>query len=68
METIDELNFDKLKKDSKDFNKFKKNLFNFLIRELPKEFVLETLKKKKLIKYDWEDQKYTPNLNKESSE
>ena len=72
MDTIDSLNFDEYKKSHKDFNKFKKNLFNFLIKELPREFVLETLKKKKLVKQDWEGdhKKYiaTSNLNNANKE
>ena len=53
MEDTELFNLEFYKKSHKEFEKHKKNLFNFLIRDLSREFILEALRKKKLIERDW---------------
>lgn len=53
MKEIDKFNFELYKKQSQDHDKLLKKL----VRLLPTETLIEELKKRKILKIDWEDNK-----------
>jgi hypothetical protein len=65
MEGLDEINIGNLelyKSQSKNYKKALNAIFFTCLRELPKELLIEGLKKKKIIKQDWtERNKYIEN-------
>ena len=54
MKEIDKMNFENYKKDSENYHK----LIKKLVRTLPSEILIQELKRKKLLQFDWIKEKH----------
>ena len=60
MKKIDEINLDKYKRDSENYHK----LIKKLVRTLSSETLIQELKRKKLLMFDWIEKKHVELENK----
>lgn len=49
----EKLNYKLYKESHEELKRFKKQLFRFCLKELPREFIIQELSKKKIIKQDY---------------